>query len=66
MRYYKKDVFHNYSGLPHDQSNYRGVSLLCYLSKIFTKLNNRLVMWADENNVRHKEQAGYFTELEYC
>ena len=38
----------------------RGISLLCSLSKIFTKLiNNWLVMWADENNVRHEEQAGY-------
>ena len=47
-------------GSPHEPSNYRGISLLCSLSKIFTKLiNNRLVMWADENNVRHEEQAGY-------
>ena len=47
-------------GSPHELSNYRGISLLCSLSKIFTKLiNNRLVMWADENNVSHEEQAGY-------
>ena len=47
-------------GSQHEPSNYRGISLLCSLSKIFTKLiNNRLVMWADENNVRHEEQAGY-------
>ena len=47
-------------GSPHEPSNYRRISLLCSLSKIFTKrINNRLVMWAGENNVRHEEQAGY-------
>ena len=46
-------------GSPREPSNYRGISLLCSLSKIFTKINNRLVMWADKNKVRHEEQAGY-------
>ena len=46
-------------GSPHEPFNYCGISLLCSL-KIFTKLiNNRLVMWADKNNVRHEEHAGY-------
>ena len=69
--YYRKDVFSQLwreaiifpilkGGSPHEPSNYRGIFLLCSLSKIFTKLiNNRLVMWADENNVTHEEQAGY-------
>ena len=47
-------------GSPREPSNYCVISLLCSLSKFFTKLiNNLLVMWADENYVRHEEQTGY-------
>ena len=44
----------------HEPKNYRGISLLCTMSKIFTKiLNARLNSWAEEENIRHKEQAGF-------
>ena len=40
--------------------NYRGISLLHVVSKIFTKiLNERFISWAKENNVDKEEQAGY-------
>ena len=40
--------------------NYRGISLLPVLSKVFTKiLNNRLVNWAENHNLQKEEQAGY-------
>ena len=40
--------------------NYRGISLLCSLSKVFTKiLNTRLSNWVDDNSLRYEEQAGY-------
>ena len=41
-------------------SNYRGISLLCTLGKIFTKiLNNRLTLWADANDIIDESQAAY-------
>ena len=40
--------------------NYRGISLLCCLGKIFTKvLNNRLVIWSDMNNKLSDCQGAY-------
>ena len=54
------------SGSREDPGNYRGVSLLSCLSKIFTKiLNNRLVKWANENQKMFEPQAG-FTKGRSC
>ena len=40
--------------------NYRGISLLSIISKIFTAiLNKRLYRWAEENNKISEEQAGF-------
>ena len=40
--------------------NYRGISLLSITSKVFTSvLNNRLYIWAEENNKINEEQAGF-------
>ena len=43
-----------------EPSNYRGISLLPCISKLFTKvLNNRLVKWASDNDKMHDIQAGF-------
>ena len=40
--------------------NYRGISLLDIVGKIFTKiLNARLVAWAEDNNLLLEEQNGF-------
>ena len=47
-------------GSKDDPSNYRGISLLNVISKIFPKaLNSRLSSWAEECKVHHEEQAGF-------
>ena len=46
-----------------DPNNYRGISLINSLCKIFTCiLNNRLQKWCDRNNIIHEEQAGFRKE----
>ena len=48
------------NGSANEVGNYRGISLLPVLSKVFTKiLNNRLVMWAENHKSQKEEQAGY-------
>ena len=43
-----------------DPSNYRGISLLPVLSKIFTNiLNRRLEKWCDAHEVLGEEQGGF-------
>ena len=43
-----------------DPSNYRGISLLNCIGKIFTAiLNNRLSKWVEGNNLLPKEQFGF-------
>ena len=43
-----------------DKNNFRGISLLSVVGKIFTKkLNERLIKWANDHNAQHDEQAGY-------
>lgn len=40
--------------------NFRGISLLSVIGKIFSKvINTRLIQWAESNNLQHEEQAGY-------
>ena len=40
--------------------NYRGISLLCIISKLFTAiLNKRLYNWAEQNEKISEEQAGF-------
>ena len=47
-------------GSYNDVNNFRGISLLCTLSKIFTKvLNNRLVLWAESCNKIDEGQCAY-------
>jgi hypothetical protein len=47
-------------GAYNEPNNYRGISLLSCVSKIFTKiLHDRLCTWAEEQNLRFEEQAGF-------
>ena len=43
-----------------DENNYRGISLLSALGKLFTRLlNNRLYFWAENNGKLFESQAGF-------
>lgn len=47
-------------GPTNNVDNFRGISLLSVVSKIFTKvINQRFVKWANETIKEHEEQAGY-------
>ena len=47
-------------GDTNEVSNYRGITLLSTLGKLFTRiLNNRLNAWAEEYNVYIEAQAGF-------
>jgi hypothetical protein len=47
-------------GSKHDPNNFRGISLLSTVSKVFTKLLNiRLTKFAEANGLRQEEQAGF-------
>ena len=40
--------------------NYRGITLLCTLGKLFSRiLNNRLTKWAEEYHIYVEAQAGF-------
>jgi hypothetical protein len=48
------------NGCVNNLNNYRGIALLCSLGKVFTGiLNQRLNIWALENNILHEQQAGF-------
>ena len=43
-----------------EPNNYRGIALLSCVSKLFTKIiNNRLTVWAEENNKMYDVQGGF-------
>ena len=47
-------------GPTNDLNNFRGISLLSSVGKIFTKvLNSRLLSYANETGLNHEEQAAY-------
>ena len=46
-----------------DPSNYRGITLMSCLGKLFTSIiNNRLTNWAEENHVYCENQFGFRKE----
>ena len=48
------------SGDQSEASNYRGITLLSTLGKLFTRIiNNRLTNWAEDYNVYVEAQAGF-------
>jgi hypothetical protein len=52
-------IFKN-KGDPKDPSNYRPITILSCLSKLFTSiLNNRLTKFLNENNILDENQAGF-------
>ena len=47
-------------GDANDTNNYRGITLVSCLSKIFTSvINSRLLKWSDENNIVSDAQFGF-------
>ena len=60
------------SGTKYDPSNYRGISLLNVLYKIFSIIiNNRLVKWTDQFEIIDEMQSGFRFSLQiifrmYC
>lgn len=47
-------------GDANNPDNYRGISLLSCVSKLYTHiLNKRLTQWAEDNNIISEEQAGF-------
>ena len=43
-----------------DVQNYRGITLVSCLAKIFTRvLNNRITKWCEENNIISDAQFGF-------
>ena len=51
---------HSDSGLPKISSNYRGITLISCIGKLFTNiLNERLNEWAEFNNIYSDTQFGF-------
>ena len=51
-------------GSVNDVNNYRGITLLSTLGKLFSKiLNNRLSLWADNYYVYIEAQAGFRSQM---
>ena len=47
-------------GNPNDIKNYRGITLLSTLSKLFTKvIHSRLAKWSEQYSKNHAGQAGF-------
>ena len=47
-------------GNPDDTNNYRGITLVSCLSKLFTSiLNKRIIDWSEEHNVISDSQFGF-------
>ena len=57
-------------GCLRDPSNYRPISLLCVLNKLFTKLlANRLTNWLDDRKILSNAQAGFrpsYSTIDSC
>ena len=54
-----KPIYKN-KGSPSDPNNYRGITLLSCVGKLFTALiNKRLYNWYEQNNILGEEQAGF-------
>ena len=52
-------------GSANDPDNYRGISLISCVAKIFTAvINNRLTSYLNESNILREEQAGF--RENYC
>ena len=48
------------SGSLHEPGNYRGISLINSLTKVFIGLlTEQLTKWVEENNIIHEEQSGF-------
>jgi hypothetical protein len=57
-------------GDKNDANNYRGISLLNVMSKVFTKIiSDQLVVWAESNNKLCEEQCGFrrgYSTMDNC
>jgi hypothetical protein len=50
-------------GDPREPLNYRGITLLSIVGKVFSQiLNNRLINWSEKNDILAEEQAGFTHE----
>ena len=53
-----------------DPNNYRGITLLSCLGKLFTNItNNRLAQYLEDGNILGEEQAGFragYSTLDHC
>ena len=53
-------MYHYKEGEKRDVNNYRGITLLSVLGKLYTSiLNNRISEWLEKKNKLVEEQAGF-------